>query len=204
MKTVIIANPTPNNINEIIKINQDDYVVAVDGAYLECLNQNIKVDFIIGDFDSLTNYEKLIENVEHQKLDENKDYSDTYYAVEHSQKKTPNNQIYLLGGIGGDRFEHTYANILLLINNPNLIVLTEKSEIRLLNEGECIVKYNGYINLFAVTPSNVTLKGFKYNLNEYKLMPNNPLGLSNELLEDKGNIIISKGKIILIKTKYSH
>jgi len=201
MNIYIIVHPVIKDIKKVTQIKDDDYVIAVDSAYLACQKQGIKVDLTIGDFDTLSNYESIIEKDKYIKLNPIKDYSDTYYALEHAKSLNPK-KIYLVGGIGGLRFEHTYANILLLINNPNLTIITNESEINILKEGNHKVKFDGYINIFSVKESLISLKGFKYDLNNYLLMPSNSVGLSNEILNNEGVITVSRGKLILIKTNY--
>jgi len=46
----------------------------------------------------------------------------------------------------------------------------------------------------------VTLKGFKYPLEDYTLSIGNSLGVSNEQIEEEAEIIIEQGILIVIKS----
>ena len=46
MKVILIANNAPNNMKEIIDIDKDDFVIAIDGGFDLLLKQKIKIDLI--------------------------------------------------------------------------------------------------------------------------------------------------------------
>jgi thiamine pyrophosphokinase len=49
--------------------------------------------------------------------------------------------------------------------------------------------------------SVISLKNFKYPLNQYELTLFNTIGISNELNGDIGTIEVKKGKIMVIESK---
>ena len=85
-------------------------VVGVDkGAYLAYL-ANIKLDYAIGDFDSISANElKLLEDYTNViKLNPIKDETDTLYAL---RKFSNHDNLIVLGGIMGSRIDHFVANL---------------------------------------------------------------------------------------------
>ncbi|WP_025725133.1 thiamine diphosphokinase [Acholeplasma granularum] len=197
MNIFIVVYPTVNNLNQFI--NEDDYVIAVDRGLEDALSQNIKVDLAIGDFDSLMNTD-LLNNLNTIKLNSVKDETDTENAIMHAKTLNPDH-IYILGGIGGLRFEHSYANFLLVDAYEKLTLITNESKIYKVGKGVHITDFKGYINIFTNRVSKINLKGFKYPLKNYKLQPISRIGISNELIDEVGVIEVLSGEVIVIESK---
>src|SRR5690606_2603143 len=122
MKAYIVTYPFIKNLNILRQKNEKDYIIAVDDAVFFLIGEKIKFDYAIGDFDSsdALSYVKTLDNV--VILPEEKDQTDTEAAIEFAAKLRVN-EIVLLGGIGGERIEHTIANITLIKKYPNLRIL---------------------------------------------------------------------------------
>jgi thiamine pyrophosphokinase len=181
--------------------NDYDIIVGADRGALHALNNGIIPDISIGDFDSVNeiefnkiknNSKKLIQ------LNKIKDSSDTHEAI----KLVSNyDEIHILGGIKGKRIEHLFSNIIDLINYPNLSMIDEDSLIETVNDNNYKVKDNyKFVSLYAIDESIIDLRGFKYELNNYLLKRNDPLCLSNEIINNP-KINLKKGKLLII---YSH
>ena len=201
MNTYIIVYPIPTKLKKLIKINEDDKVIVVDKAFIDYSKLNLKIDLVIGDFDSIPSYKSLLKEYETIKFSSLKDYSDTYLAVKYAKEKGFNN-IQIIGGLGGSRVDHTYANLLILNKYNDVTILNNETKIRYLKKGVHLITFKGYISLFADDSAIITLNGFKYDLKDFKLKKDNPIGLSNELINSQGEIIIKKGSIYLIETNY--
>ena len=198
MKVILIANNAPKNIKEIIDIEKDDFVIAIDGGFDLLLKQKIEIDLIIGDLDSIKNKNKL-GKYEKLKLKSEKDETDTYVAVDYAY--TLGNKVYLIGGIQGDRIEHFLANINLFNKFPELMILDNNSKIYLLDQGKHILRKNGYHSFFAYDNSVISLDGFKYPLTKYELNKFDSLAISNEVVNLYGELTIHKGRVIVIESK---
>lgn len=177
-------------------------VVGIDkGAYSAYL-ANIKLDYAIGDFDSISANElKLLEDYTKViKLNPIKDDTDTLYAL--NMFKDYNN-LYVLGGISGSRIDHFVANLKLFYKFSNLILIDNNTWIMecrsALNFPKDEYKYYSFFALEDVY--DLTLKGFKYPLENYLLKTNDPLCVSNEILDDCASLSFSSGRLLLIKTK---
>lgn len=197
MKTVVITKDVPSDINKLITINPEDFVISVDGALADVLKQKIKVDLAIGDFDSLTS-KGLLKGHDTIHLNTEKDVTDTFYAIEKAYELF-DNEVFLLGGVRGDRIEHFMANVLMLDKFPKLTIMDDFSTIYLIEEGDHLISKSNYISFFGFPDAVVTLKGFKYNLDKYKLKPYDALGISNETIKSYGEVKVHQGRVIVVK-----
>ncbi len=178
-----------------------DIIIGADRGALHALNNGIIPDISIGDFDSVSEieFEKIKNNSKKLiQLNKIKDSSDTHEAI----KLVSNyDEIHILGGIKGKRIEHLFSNIIDLINYPNLSIMDEDSLIETINDNNYKVKENyKFVSLYAIDEAIVDLIGFKYELNNYLLKRNDPLCLSNEIINNP-KINLKKGKLLII---YSH
>ncbi len=170
----------------------------------------IQPTYIVGDFDSVDNNvlkQYANSNVKIKRLIPEKDFTDTESALELAISLNVNS-ITIIGGIG-TRIDHTIANIhilkLALDKNIDVKIVDENNEIRLVNENMQIVKDNNYkyISFIPLTTevTGITLKGFKYNLDNYTLKIGTSLGISNEQVENIATVNLEKGILIMIKSK---
>lgn len=194
-----------------------DIVIAADKGVEAAIELNLKVNYILGDFDSLE--PKLLKKIRSDNyLKENdiilkefppeKDYTDTHLAMEIAIELGVTNVTIL--GATGTRFDHTIANINLLAT-----LLDEKIEAKIvdphnsiyvINEDQRLIKkqmHGSYLSLIAYTDrvEGITLTGFKYPLNNATLVKASSLGISNELLEEEGTIKLLKGMLIVIEAR---
>lgn len=198
MRVYVITSQVPSNIKRLISIKESDYIIAVDGAFDELIKQKVKIDLVIGDMDSVKNLRQL-RKYEQIKLPRVKDETDSHAALNHAYSLT--NNVIMIGGIQGARIEHFIANMLLLDKFPNLLIMDNNSKVYLLKEGSHVVTKSEYVSFFAKEDSIISLHGFKYELENYKLNRFNPLAISNEILASYGEVDVKKGEVYIIKTK---
>ena len=217
MKTIIITGGNSNLefIKEYFLKYSFDLIIAVDKG-LESLDKlNIKPDLIVGDFDSVNlNILKKYENCNTEnnntkiiKLNPIKDLTDTHESINLAIEKGAD-EIYVLGGIGS-RIDHTIANIHVLKEaldkNIKCTIVNENNSIELINKSISLKKDENYkyISLIPLTTvvTEVTLKGFKYEIKNIDLEIGKSLGISNEQIEDNATIEFKEGILILIKSK---
>nr|WIF88734.1 thiamine diphosphokinase [Acholeplasma laidlawii] len=197
MNVYLIVHPVPNNLNQIIK--KPAYVIAVDQGLFDAYKQGVFVDLAIGDFDSLSDI-SLLDKVLYKRLNPVKDITDTEAALQYALSLNPAHT-YILGGIGGSRLEHSYANLLLLFDYDNVSIMTSESVVVKFNVGMHKTKFSGYINIFSQNQAVISLTGFKYELDTYKLKMFDRLGISNELKDTEGTIKVHSGSILVVYTK---
>lgn len=192
--------------------NKKSLIIAVDKG-LEALHSlNIAPNHIVGDLDSvnqeiLKHYENMSQIKFHKYVPE-KDYTDTEIALKLAIGLNVSS-ITIIGATG-TRMDHTLANIHILIyalhaNIPcyildtnNKIYLTFNSLV--LNKNDI---YGKYISLIPYTRSvdGLTLKGFKYPLDNYCLTMGRSLGVSNEIVEETATIDLKLGTLIVVESK---
>jgi len=85
------------------------------------------------------------------------------------------------------------------------IILIGKKEVIYFLNSSTKFKFNlgSIISLFAGTEKvkNLTIKGFKYKLMDSEFARDNPLGLSNEVIEDVQFVEFTKGVLVVIENK---
>lgn len=199
MKIVIVTYPFVENLKELINEYKPNYLIAVDAAVSFVFGLNIHIDLAVGDFDSLENKDilsglnKIVLNVE-------KDETDTEYAILEAYKLNPD-EIYIIGGIGGDRIEHTYANLNYVKRYKKIKLISDKSVISSYGLGKYIFSNKGYFSVFALNHAVISLESFKYSLNRYKLHSLSTIGISNEVLNNQGILEVHDGEVIVFETK---
>jgi len=199
MRVIVVTHPTPKDIRKLIPLLDSDYIIAVDQAVMSLFKQRIKIDLAVGDFDSLTNHGMLTQlNV--VRLNPVKDVTDTHQALVEASKINPD-ELYLIGGIGGERIEHFMVHTMFFNEFPNLVIKDENSTLFLLEKGVHEFKNKGYNTFIGYPKAVISLDGFKYNLNEYRLLPYDPLCISNEITDDIGYVHIHEGKALTIISK---
>ncbi len=178
-----------------------DTIIGADRGSLIAISNDIKLDIAIGDFDSVNEEEfNLIKKNSKRiiKLNPIKDTSDTNSAIKLVKDY---DEIYLLGGIGGNRIEHLFANIIDLINYPNLHIMNRYSLIEIINDSNYQIRNDyKFISFYSLDNNTIiTLKGFKYNLDNYNLKMNDSLCLSNEIIDEP--YLKLNGKLLVIYSK---
>lgn len=207
MNTLIVTGGTVDT-NILKKIHKNfDFIIASDHG-LEALNVcKIIPNYIIGDFDSIDN--NLLQNysdTEIVRLNPEKDYTDTHMALKKAIE-IRSQKIVILGATGS-RIDHLIGNIHILKealeNNIDCKLVDSNNEIFLINKDSYIKKdtHFKYISLIPLTTTvtGITLKGFKYSLNNACLRIGHSIGISNEQISD-GIINIDEGILIIIRSK---
>lgn len=192
--TVVLGYLEPN---EEIAFAGD--VVGVDfGAYL-CALRGQGMMLAIGDFDSIEEMDfGLIEAMSKEVviLEAQKDVSDFEAALERLEGYE---KIIVYGGLGG-RLDHQYSNMMKLNSDKRLVFINRGNKIFSLDKGTHLIDKETYtyVSVFALEPSMVSLKGFKYNLSFEVLDRDDTYTLSNEVEKQIGEITVHHGKLCVI------
>ena len=198
MRAVIILN---NILNIDKNILNDSFIIGADKGALNAINQGIKLDLALGDFDSVTQNEfEIIKNNSKRiiELDPIKDVTDTNYAINLVKDY---DEIILLGGIKGNRIEHFISNLIDLYNYPNLKIMDDNSLILIMDKSFKPLDNYKFFSLYSLSNNTIiSLSGFKYSIDNYKLNPNDSLCVSNEIIKDP-YVEIKSGKILVIYSK---
>ncbi len=199
MRVLVVTHPTPKDIRKLMNLKESDYIIAVDQAVNSLYKQRIKIDLAVGDFDSLNNHSMLI-NLNVVRLNQIKDVTDTHQALVEATKVNPD-ELYLIGGIGGERIEHFMIHTMFFNEFPKMILKDENSTLFLLEKGVHELSGKEFHTFIGYPKAVISLVGFKYNLNEYRLLPYDPLCISNEINETLGYVHVHEGKVLVVVSK---
>ncbi|MBR7083757.1 MAG: hypothetical protein IKI37_01020, partial [Oscillospiraceae bacterium] len=116
----------------------------------------------------------------------------------------------IYGAFGGDRIDHSIANLQLIRSvaeeNSDIVLYYKKQILMNVNAGESyLISENfPYFSVFALsdTCKGVTITGAKYLLSDAELKNSFPLGLSNEINTLAGAYVsVKEGILLLVMTK---
>ena len=186
-------------------------IIAADHGLTVADRLNLRLDFIVGDFDSvsekiLAKYREKLIPIETYPIE--KDKTDTQIAIELALRYNPAH-IDIVGATG-TRLDHVLANIHLLMLPMQLgvpaVLVDPNNKIYLKKDNFKIDKklqYGDYVSLLPFTENvtGLTLRGFKYPLSELNLTAGNSLGISNEIKEEEAQIELSEGILLVIEAK---
>jgi len=212
MNTIIITGGSINEkfLKKYLSKNNFDIIIAVDKG-LDTINKlQIEPNYIIGDFDSVN--QSLLKqyknrNVSITYLEPEKDFTDTQMALKKAIE-IGSKAITIIGAIG-TRLDHTLANIHILKETLEKSIqaklVNENNEIMLINKKTKLNKNKNYkyVSIIPLTTKlqGVTLKGFKYPLENANLEIGESIGVSNEQIEQTATAEIQEGTAILILSK---
>lgn len=218
-KWVIIGSAPNSDLSCILPLVEEGIpVICADGGLQSAEFAGIKPAFYIGDSDS----GKKPEYVDGVILPAEKDYTDFHsailWAVEHGGK-----ELYLAGCTNG-RADHYFANVCLLEmisdlgargviideqncifyhSDGNLIVDRKESHLLWSSRGLEISNKFKYLSIIPLDDKliGVTLRGMKYPIENAELNRKCPIGVSNEMIAEHGEIHVKNGKCLIIFSK---
>ncbi|WOO36501.1 thiamine diphosphokinase [Anaerocolumna sp. AGMB13020] len=189
-----------------------DKVIAVDRGLMAAKQLNLAVDYAVGDFDSVSEevitYYKQKSGVQIVEYNPMKDATDTELALDLAVSLEPE-QILILGATG-TRADHMLANIGLLYmpltKKIRTTLIDKNNKIYMINHDAVLYRnklHGPNVSLlpFTETVDKITLKGFKYPLDEYTLKLGSSIGISNEVTEERAEIILGSGILLVIEAK---
>ncbi len=184
-----------------------EMVIAADSGAVTASNYGYRPDLIVGDFDSLPaeNYARLAQVSRIERAPVEKDETDTELAVQLALEHGAD-EITLLGALGGARFEHSIANILLLVDVLVPLRIIDGPSICWLIRGpaQCIVQghKDDLLSLFPLTAdaTGIRTHGLYYELHDEKLRFGRARGISNVLTENEAEVSLESGLLLLIHT----
>ena len=209
MKIVVFLNGEYNYSMEFIKtITEKAFVLCADGGANASFHYGVMPNKIVGDLDSiepeiLNSYKRL--NVEIQKYPVEKDFSDFELILNMIKENTVFNdsEVIILGSSGG-RTDYIINNLMLLEGTKNVTMITENEEIYYRDEPFVIEnREEARVSFISLddTIMNMTLKGFKYSIENKLIQRNTSQLVSNEVISKKAEVLFDKGKMLVIIEK---
>jgi len=186
-----------------------DMMIAADSGAATALRYGCIPAYIVGDLDSL-DMQVLAEAREQGSLvipaRAEKDETDSELAVlvalEHGAT-----EISLLGALGGSRFDHALANVLLLAGFETLpirIIDGESTCWLLRGPGKTIIEgqQGDILSLLPLTgdAEGVATTGLYYPLRHETLSFGRPRGVSNVLTSERVEVTLERGMLLVVHT----
>ncbi len=185
-----------------------DLILAADSGASIALQYGCTPAIIVGDFDSLTLSECELEKLGSQiiRAEVEKNETDTELAVQVALERGAT-RITLLGGIGGERFDHTMANILLLAGFERVpIRIIDGPATCWLVRGPGSTTIEGQsgdlLSLLPLTGEAVGVRttDLYYPLYGETLYFGKPRGVSNVLTGERAGVLLERGLLLVIHT----
>ncbi len=198
----------------ILKNEDTEFVIGVDRGLKFLYDNEIKPDYIVGDFDSvpraLVNYYREEMNVPIREFNPVKDASDTEIALRLCLGLN-RKEIWILGGTGS-RIDHLWANVqclqIAMEAGADARIVDSHNQIRLLDSGITLKREETFGKYFSLFPlelpvDGLSITGAKYPLKDHFMKPDDSLCVSNEFAEGEDEVKISFafGKVILMETR---
>ena len=184
-----------------IKIEKEetDYIIAADGGRDTLKKFGIQPDLWLGDMDSVQeNYEE-----EAEQYPVEKDQTDLFLALE--QGLSRGYQTFVIYGALGGRLDHTLANLSHLVylakrGARGYLVDEKQFATTICNEKIVFEKGSGIISILAAEKEacRVSIQGLKYTLWQQNLAEEFPLGVSNQFIDQKAEIMVEDGVLWII------
>ena len=180
----------------------DDWFVYCDGGLKHIQELGREPDLIVGDFDS---HEQPDTEAETIVLPCEKDDTDTAYAVKEAVRR--GFREFLLVGVTGERFDHTFGNVSLLLYLDSkgipACILDDYSEMKIISRETAEVKGDcSWFSLLNIsgTAKGITIRGAKYPLTDGEITSEYQFGISNEVLPGETVCIsVREGRLLLVK-----
>ncbi len=181
-------------------IKDTDFIVCADGGLDHCLNMGLKPDLIVGDFDS---YGRKPQGFDAPVITYpvEKDFTDTNTALLEAAERGCDD--FLLVGVSGTRLDHTLSNIGLLETARRMgfrAIFADSHNIMFSAQKHQLVhgRPGTNISLIPIEPvKGITLKGFKYPLENAEIDLYKTIWVSNVLACETGEITFEQGVLIV-------
>lgn len=217
MKILIVSGGklTASYLKKFLANCPQDYIIAADSGLNTLEEAGVVPNLILGDYDSLHGGAEVLklyqeQNIPILKYKAEKNFTDTEAALDEAIRRGGKDcEISILGACGG-RLDHFLGNLQDLViplrAGVRATIIDEQNRICLLNrpltlkKSEAFGKYISFLP-FTERSEGVTLRGFKYPLDDKTLVQGNSLGISNEITEETAEISLKTGILIMVESR---
>ena len=206
-RCVIIGGAVIGDYSRISRILRgDDFFICCDSGLRHAEKLRITPSLIVGDFDSSERPDTDIETIA---LPREKDDTDSVYAAKEAVRRGYEN--YLLIGMIGERFDHTFGNVSLLLWLDSIgkkaQIADDYSEMEIVSRGTAEIDDSyAFFSLLNIsgTAQDITIRGAKYPLEGAEITSEYQYGISNEVIPGgKATVSVGKGRLLLVKIQNS-
>lgn len=187
-----------------------ELIIAADSGAETAMNMGYTPAIVVGDFDSLAALPlQQLEALGSQiiRVAAEKDETDSELAIQTAIERGADS-ITILGALGGERFDHTMANVLLLAGfESSVIRIVDGCSVCWLLRGPCSETISGspsdLLSLIPLTAeaTGVRTSGLYYPLRGETLSFGKPRGVSNVLTSRHASVSLESGLLLVIHTE---
>ncbi|WP_197025071.1 thiamine diphosphokinase [Paucisalibacillus sp. EB02] len=213
MITVGIVGNGPTYLIPNLSLHSEkiDIWIGADKGALSVIEQEVKLDYAIGDFDSVNNEELEIIKEHTKKFEQfeiEKDFTDLELALQRAISLNPSS-IYFFGVTGG-RLDHTLINIQLLEqvlkNKITGVIMDRYNELILYYPGAYNIIHNVHYPTVSFIPitkevRGLTLTRFYYPLTNATIKMGSTLSISNKLISNNGTFSFDEGIVLVVRSR---
>ena len=193
----------PEYIEE--KVQDGDVVICADSGYRNALAMGVKVDVLVGDFDSLGNVPDG--DFDLVRVPAEKNSTDTQLAVDIAIERGAE-EIVIVSSTSG-RVDHALSTLALLeylwAKRIHAYVVNGQNRVRFVRDSGAIIvrsayKYFSVVTLDAVA-KKVSIEGAKYSLDKKDIERGFQFAVSNEIVKNAALITVKKGGVYIIESR---
>ena len=204
-KCIILANGKPPKKNVITFLQGKGFttLICADGGANYARKLNLVPDYIIGDLDSISmdNLTFFQKKSEIMKIERQND-TDVEKCLKFAIRKKFSEVVLI--GVTGDRLDHTFCNLGIVIKFYN------KIKLKIIAENSLLIPYSGNVELQTIEGETISIYGFdpetkitstglKYPLKNTALPFGKREGTSNIAVSRSVSLKISSGIIFVIR-----
>lgn len=215
MKAIVVSGGelSLNLLSSYIDKNKNDIIISVDAAVVQLEKLQITPDIMVGDFDTLSDDDLLkkfakkgIKIIRHNPI---KDFSDSELAIDCAYKAGIR-EVKLLGALGR-RFDHTFANVLILLKykkkGMDIVIFDKYNKMYFKSKPFTLKKrelWGKYISFFAfgagVHMKSLTGVVYPVKDKEVNSVTNPSLFVSNEITDEYMSAVFY-GDLLVVESR---
>ena len=203
MRIIIIAN---GQLSQAPIVQPGEILIAADGGATNCRKYSLQPDYVIGDFDSLSEQDlaSLTSSGSHVlRYPERKDFTDLELAIQFSEQLGADD-LTIYAALG-ERWDQSVANLLLPLAYPKIRfrLVDGAQEIFYLSDHSLLQLEGQPGDTLSLIPlsgdvTGVATHGLEYPLEDAILLYGNTRGISNVMLKQHVSVSIKQGVLLCV------
>ena len=193
----------PEYIEE--RVQEGDLVVCADSGYRNALSMGVKVDVLVGDFDSMEDIPNG--DFELVRVPVEKDQTDTQLAVDIALERGADEIIIICSTSG--RADHALSAMAILEGlwekKISALLVNGQNRVRFIRDSGVIIVRSGYRFFSVLTldkiAKKVSIEGGKYPLSKKDIGRGFQFAVSNEIVKNAALITVKKGSVYVIESR---
>lgn len=208
-KTICLLCSQRNLPRKLLSKKKHKDWAGVDSGTVTLLKHDITPVFAVGDFDSISEQERVWMSAQIDINPEPAEKADTDLALAVEKAVNMGYKKIKIYGATGARLDH-FMGVMQLLKHPDfkqmkIQIIDDRNVIELLTPGSYDrrnKKRYQYISFIPATDSvELSLKGFKYNLTHEVLKTGSTLTISNEFEENCGRVKVHQGLVYQMRSR---